>query len=303
MAMRGIQEPAWFDASDKQRRTRRLCRRPPCRFCMAWMAFSLLLIFTYKMSLPKLPPSTRFIGYQAFGILKTQAAIDKVASSHEDLASSTGQIPTSNDPDGPSYPLNVYAPLLPNNVPLTEITVLPCFPLLLLNCKPISTPEKDARLGPWVRVTPPLDPDTAQSRSQETDSLLGNSMFGSIFNQLVGSFEAKYLFYRRSRRLDVPRVVDLKLVETGVDKKPIGGDFAGWHRVKTDLRSSFFHIMEYSASMHLYYRTVGGTDQDRIGSHAAPPTDLVSSVEQDSQDAITELDVTVSNSEDRNIPS
>ena len=294
--MRGIREPAWYD-TDKRQRPRRLCRRPPCRFCLAWIGFSLLLTFIYKMSLPPTHSWSRLIDYQAFGIVGSPKASqgDVTSSPVSDLAnSSASPAGMSGMADGPSYPLNVYAPLVPNPVPLTEVTVLACFPLMLQNCKPLTTPEKDARLGPWVRVEPPLDPDTAESRSHESDNIFGAIGAGSWFNQLMGSFEAKYFFYRRSRRSDVPRVVDMKLVETGKDERPIGGDYAGWHRVKADLKSSFFHIMEKTASMHLYYRTVGGTAEDRIGSHAEPPTEAAPASGATELDPITELDVTVS---------
>lgn len=242
------------------------------------------------MSLPSFPKSTRFIDYQAFEMLASPKNQEATTTSSFDLDSSTN---STNSTDGPSYPLNVYAPLIPNPVPLTEITVMACFPMMLQNCKPYTTAERDARLGPWVRVDGPLDPDTAQSRSQESGGILGNIGTGGWFNKLLGSFEAKYLFYRRSRRTDVPKVVDLRLVQTGVDKRPIGGDFTGWHRVKHDLKSSFFHISETSAAMHLYYRTIGGTAEDRIGEE----TDATAGGQETSEvnlEPITELDVTVS---------
>lgn len=245
------------------------------------------------MSLPSFPSSSRLIGYQEFATVaspKTQVSVDASTEQPTDLQTIS---PNTSTVDGPTYPLNVYAPLVPNPAPLTEVTVLSCFPLVLKNCKPLTTPEKDARLGPWVRVDRPLDPDTAESRSHETDNWIGGGL-GDWWNSFMGSFEAKYLFYRRSRRSDVPRVVDLRLVETGSDNRPVGGDFVGWHRVKVDLKSSFFHILEKTASMHLYFKTVGGTSEDKIGAEIYAAGDEAPETSDEGLEAITELDVTVS---------
>jgi hypothetical protein len=289
------QRPAWYAYEGQSpRKARRCCRRPPLRFSVAWFSFAFLLYFIYRMSLPSFPKSTRFIDYQAFGLLASPAVQSEAATDPNDLASvPVSSSSTSNTTDGPSYPLDVYAPLVPNPVPLTEVTVMACFPMVLQNCKPYTTPERDARLGPWVRVDRPLDPDTAQSKSHESGGVLGNLGSSNWFNKLLGSFEAKYLFYRRSRRSDVPRVIDLRLVQTGSDKRPIGGDFAGWHRVKHDLKSSFFHISEASSAMHLYYRTVGGTAEDKIGEETVLSVGGQETADLN-LDPITELDVTVS---------
>lgn len=294
--MRGIvEQPAWYAYDDHSSgRARRMCRRPPCRFCLGWITFILLLTFIYEMSLPSYPSSSRLIGYQEYATVTTpkkQVNVDTSTNQSPDLLQSIS--PDVSTVDGPTYPLNVYAPLVPNPAPLTEITVLSCFPMLLTNCKPATTPEKDARLGPWVRVDRPLDPDTAESKSHETDDWIGGGI-GGWWNTFLGSFEAKYLFYRRSRRSDVPRVVDLRLVETGSDSRPIGGDFVGWHRVKVDLKSSFFHIMEKTAAMHLYYKAVGGTSEDKIGAETFVTGDEGPETSDDGLEAITELDVTVS---------
>lgn len=275
--MRGFPQPAW----DPPRRSRRRCTRPPLRFCLAWAAFVLLLTFSYRMSQPSYPQSTRFIDHQAFEMLKSVLSPEQESSSGAPSSAAAIQ-------DGPSYPLNVYVPLVSNPVPLTEITVMPCFPMMLQYCKPLTSAEKDARLGPWVRVDRPLDPDTAQSKSHDKGGVLGSVGLDGFFNSILGSFEAKYVFYRRSRRSDVPRIVDLKLVQTGTDGRPISGDLAGWHRIKVDLKSSFFHILETDASMHLYYRTLGGNAEERLGQEAGEEKELAM------MEPITELDVTVS---------
>jgi hypothetical protein len=253
------------------------------------------------MSMPSIPKSSRLIGYQEYALLgntqvtsqdsKVDVALDQIS----DNSTASLNASTSAIADGPTYPLNVYSPLVPNPVPLTEITIMACFPLLLQKCKPLTTVEKDARLGPWVRIDRPLDPDTAQSRSQESGGGIFDKLgTGGWFNKLMGSFEAKYIFYRRSRRSDVPKVIDLKLVETGSDKKPSVGDFAGWHRIKMDLKSSFFRVSQKSASMHLYYRTTGGTAEDRIGEETVASAGGEEESTGESLEPITELDITVS---------
>jgi hypothetical protein len=290
--MRGIQQPAWYAYDDNTgHRKKRLCRRPPCRFCLAWVTFILLLTFMCDMSVPSLPSWSRHIGYQEYEVLKDGS---KPATTDQtiDLASNKSTSPVLTD--GPVFPLNVYAPLLPNPVPLTEITVLSCYPIMLLKCKPPTTPEKDARLGSWVMVDRSLDPDTAESRSHETGGDWLNVGATSWWNKFVGSFQAKYLFYRRSRRSDVPRVIDLRLVETGGDNRPVGGDFNGWHRIKLDLKSSFFHISEKAAAMHLYYRTTGGTAEDKIGEESFADIGSSQHTSEEGLEPITELDVTVS---------
>lgn len=247
--------PAWYANAGGHpvpSRPRKCCRRPPLRFCIAWICLCLLLSFLYLLAHPEVPTSTRFIGFQQYDSVVPPRTSD-VQTDSAVVTSQGGNI-------GPSYPLDVYAPLVHNPVPLTEITVQACFPLWISKCKPLTTPEKDARLGPWVLVDRPLDPATAASRSKKDFDF--KSVSGDLFGKLMASFETKFIFYRRSRRTDVPRIVDLKIVETGSDNRPIGGDLAGWHRVKNDLRTTIAGYKSSSRPLHLYYRTIGGTVED-----------------------------------------
>lgn len=299
--------PAWLDAPvgngtaapKKQGGRRRLCRRqPPCSFCLAWAGFCLLLAFGFYMAHPSLPPSTRFIGFQAYerlggsptstsdhAVVPIQGGTSKGNAGGE-TSSSSG---TSNADavDGPTYPLDVYAPLVHNPVPLTEITVQACFPTWLARCKPLSTPEKDARLGTWVLVDRPLDPATAESRSKKMSS--GWTIGGlDLFGTLLGSFETKYIFYRRSRRTDVPRIVDLKIVDAQRNGLP-DESLAGWHRIKQDLRTSVLSFKSSGLPKYLYYRTVGGTDDDRADVEPGVPSSVAKNPVDG--DPITEIDV------------
>lgn len=275
--------PAWYAVEERKRGC---CRRLPARFCCAWVCFALLLSFVSYMSHPSPLSSSRLLGLQAFDSIRnpTPASGQAVDSTVQNNADTSAFVSTA-----PSYPLDVYAPQVPNPVPLTEITVHSCFPLLLRNCKPLTTPEKDARLGPWVLVDRPLDADTATARSKKTGEFGIPSL--DFLGQLMASFETKYIFYRRSRRSDVPKIVDLRLVQTGADNRPVGGDYAGWHRVSEDMRSTFLAAASKKMPVHLYYRTVGGTAQDKDGQEGMAPEILSATDQALNSDPITEVDV------------
>ncbi|PWY98331.1 Metallo-dependent phosphatase [Testicularia cyperi] len=169
----------------------------------------------------------------------------------------------------PTIPLDYYTPLLPNPAPITDITVELCFPLS--TCSPKSTPEQDVLLGKWVRVERSLSPSGQKGASA-----------GGMISSLFGSIEQRYLFYRRSLRDDVQRVVDIQLVEEG-EQHPQGD---GWHRVEKDIRSKVMRMMSGQKSLRVYFRTVGGSssgpEQDPFSERAIADSDL---------DAITELDL------------
>lgn len=275
--------PAWYAIEERKRGC---CRRLPARFCCAWVCLALLLSFLFFMSHPSPLSSSRLIGMQAFDrVGNTNGA----ATQNFDSTSQNNADASSLGGTAPAYPLDVYAPQVPNPIPLTEITVYSCFPLLLSNCKPLSTPEKDARLGPWVLVDRPLDADTAASRSKKSGEFGIPSL--DFLGQLMASFETKFIFYRRSRRSDVPKIVDLRLVQTGADNRPVGGDYAGWHRVKEDMRSTFLAASSKKMPVHLYYRTVGGTAQDKDGEEGMVPETLSSDDQALNSEPITEIDV------------
>lgn len=292
--------PAWsqLGTPDNARRRRgrcACCKRPPMRFCITWAGFVFLLTWTCLLYRPTIPPSTRYVGYQAFDILasphniaKPQEEINE-ASEGQGTPSGAAATPVTY---GPTFPNDIYAPLVPNTFPLTEITVHQCFRFGFEACRPPSTAAKDARLGPWVRVDRPLDSESEVNESKDKGNTLGGGVFGNIF----GSLESRYLFYRRSKRTsDVPNVVEVRLVELGTDQNPKGGEWAGWHRVKTDLCSHYMRIFMQMPPLHLYFRTVGGTDEDRVGIEAGEYHEPSTPGNAAAQRPITELDVVYGN--------
>ena len=102
---------------------------------------------------------------------------------------------------------------------------------------------------------------------------------GGVLKNLFGSLEQRWIFYRKSRRYDVPRVVEIRLVEQGVHNKPKG---KGWHRAKHDLRSKYLRVVGKEKNLHLYYRTVGGPEEENRRRRKEQLPD---------QDPITELDI------------
>ncbi|PAV20053.1 Metallo-dependent phosphatase [Pyrrhoderma noxium] len=113
-----------------------------------------------------------------------------------------------NTVDASSLPLDVWSPLLPHVTGLTEITVAKCpLPTSMTSlCYPKTTPEADAIKGKWVRVDRDL-----------------NAMSG---------IWSLYVYYRRSRRLDVDLVDDIVLLPKG--EEPTTQD--KWVMVPVSLR-------------------------------------------------------------------
>lgn len=93
---------------------------------------------------------------------------------------------------------------------MTEIEVKPCLfpPALFHFCDPRSTPEEDALKGPWVRVDSDLNVKTGR-------------WFLSVW-------------YRRSRRLDVPLITSLLiLADDEIDLLP--EPKSAWHKAPGSL--------------------------------------------------------------------
>ncbi|GAC93666.1 hypothetical protein PHSY_001231 [Pseudozyma hubeiensis SY62] len=232
--------------------------------------FSLLLTCVFYLAHDGVLHNSRIIGWQAYTAidLRPPASSSKPASAITDAVDTTGAAADGQLYDD-MFPLDFYAPLLPNPAPITEITVKGCLPLT--RCQPKTTPAEDALLGKWVKV----------DRSLSPAGQLGASAGGMLTN-LFGSIEQRYLFYRKSRRRDVQNVVELRLVEEG-QTPPKGDD--GWHRIKDGLRSKVVRMMSGEKSLHLYYRTVSPEQrkQEMLGFWRREDTA--------STDAITELNL------------
>ncbi|GAK65509.1 phosphatase dcr2 [Moesziomyces antarcticus] len=244
--------------------------------------FSLLLTCVFYLAHDGVLHNSRIIGWQAYTAIDlrplkskgSSAVSDAVTadtdnSTHPSVASSSGSSAQYDD----IYPLDFYAPLLPNPAPITEITVKSCLPLT--RCQPKTTPAEDALLGKWVQVDRSLSPAGQMSASA-----------GGMLTNIFGSIEQRFLFYRKSRRRDVQNVVEIRLVEEG-EPHPSGDD--GWHRVKTGLRSKVVKMMAGEKSLHLYYRTKSPAqyEQEKLGFWKEKRAPLTSGP----FDPITELDL------------
>ncbi len=234
--------------------------------------FSLLLTSVFYLAHDGILDNSRIIGWQAYSAIdlrpakSTQISDDTSLSTAPSTSAAGAGVGDSAYDD--IFPLDFYAPLLPNPAPITDITVHSCLPLT--TCTPETTSAEDALLGKWVQVDRSLSPAGQLSASA-----------GGMLTNLFGSIEQRFIFYRRSRRRDVQNVVELKLVEEGTTP-PKGND--GWHRVKTGLRSKVVRMMAGQQPLHLYFRTVNPQQalQDKIGFWKERDTPI---------DAITELDL------------
>lgn len=238
--------------------------------------FSVLLTCVFYLAHDGILHNSRIIGWQAYSIIdlrpvsspsSTSPISDAVKGSADGSTLPSGSSDTSIYDD--IFPLDIFAPTLPNPAPITEITVYSCLPLT--KCQPPSTPTEDALLGKWVQV----------DRSLSPAGQLGASAKGML-NNLFSNIEQRFIFYRKSRRHDVQNVVELKLVEEG-QTPPSGGD--DWHRIKTGLRSKVVRLMAGEKAMHLYYRTASSTQlaQEKVG--------FWKEKRQGGMDPITELDL------------
>ncbi|CAO1622477.1 unnamed protein product [Jaminaea pallidilutea] len=232
-----------------QSRRRFFRRRPPVVFVVIWAAFTFLLCANFFIFAKERAPeaSSSYIGWQAFlGTGDSQSA----SGTLDELAVAGGNTTSYSSDTGaalaPSFPLDVYAPLVPNPIPLTEVTVHRCLPGRLRSCKPPTTASEDAKLGPWTLVPRPLDGGVMSTYR------LGASGLGGAMSKIFGALDTKYLFYRRSRRKGVQSIIDLKLIEVGQDAPT--ETQAGWYRVKQDLRASYMRMWQGRKGMHLYYR-------------------------------------------------
>ncbi|KAN0059924.1 Phosphatase dcr2 [Thecaphora frezii] len=257
-------------------------RRQLSRRLVLVSSFTLMLTALFYIAHDPVPFESHLVGWQAFEsvVLPDRQPPSSSSSSpatnpshHVDAASAS--FDDGQDAFLPSFPLDIYAPLLPNPAPITEIAVESCLPFS--RCRPRSTPDDDARLGKWVRVERSLDPSAQLGASS-----------GGILSNLFGTIDQRFLFYRKSRRSDVARVVEIQLVEAGTDENPKGSE--GWHRVKNGLRSKYLRTWTKQKGLHLYFRTVGGSDAEGGGGQREGKG-KGEGKSGDKDEAITELDL------------
>ncbi|KIK90771.1 hypothetical protein PAXRUDRAFT_831401 [Paxillus rubicundulus Ve08.2h10] len=124
-----------------------------------------------------------------------------------------------------SYPTDVWAPLLPHDTGLSEITITRCIvtPELVGDlCAPETTIEQDAIKGKWVRVERDLN--------------------------LQSGIWALNMYYRRTRRIDIPLVTDLKLLPAGEEPTPLTDS---WFKVERSIRDGVLR----TEPLFLWYKT------------------------------------------------
>lgn len=117
---------------------------------------------------------------------------------------------------------------------MTEITVHACYfpPYLLPSyCEPPSTPEEDKAKGKWVMIPKDL-------------------------NLRTGIWYLN-VYYRRTRRLDVPLITDIRVVPEPIPQT-LESDLEGWTQAKGDLHDG---IWPTQPAMRLWYRV---TDQSNL---------------------------------------
>lgn len=271
-----------YQALDRRGKQRRRLSRPPLRFVLLWIAFAFVLSMLYilRHDILDQPVTSALMGSTSRANVTLPASslaydADAHAASHGNLA----------------LPLHIYAPLLPNTAPITDITIETCLPLSNVPCKPPTTPELDAELGVWVHVPRPLNAEVAATLGSERK---GMGRFARRFRNL----ESKYIFYRRSRRAGVRRVVDVQIVREGEELVPHGD----WHFVVNPLTSSVstFFSRKKKPSFYLRFRTVSSLSN----AHSAPFAPAAEREDEmagigraeptSEKDAITELDIVVS---------
>ncbi|KAG6810005.1 hypothetical protein H0H92_013730 [Tricholoma furcatifolium] len=204
------------------------------------VGFSLLLTWIFILYQPNLGPgSIQKVGWQSWDVVSMDDSQTPVNGSSTDLETTVDPETPGVDwwnvtvPDTPvdssSFPLDIWAPLLPHTSGLSEIGVTACriHPAYAEElCAPDSTSEQDAIKGKWVRVKRDLN--------------------------IEGGYTSPYLsiYYRRTRRQDIELITDIVLL--GDNQEPTSP--GTWTRVDTSLRYGI-----YGASpLYLWYR-IGNT--------------------------------------------
>ncbi|KAH9942026.1 Metallo-dependent phosphatase [Amylocystis lapponica] len=230
----------------------------------AIIGFSCLLTFIFVLYQPTPGPGNlQRLGWQSWDIIS-----DTVASGDSSDVSTGGDLSTpvggeQNEPvdwwnvsasqpqtvDSASLPLDVWDPLLPHDTGLSEIEITQCWidpwyaPTVAGDiCYPPTTKEQDAIKGKWVRVE------------------------RNINSQAWGMMSLN-IYYRRTRRHDIPLVTDLRVLPERETPSPFG---PSWHKVSRSVSPS-------GEKLYLWYKAEKTT------------RDLTTAEKQN--DLVTEIDV------------
>ncbi|EIN09401.1 Metallo-dependent phosphatase [Punctularia strigosozonata HHB-11173 SS5] len=130
----------------------------------AIIAFSCLLTFFFVLYQPtRGPEAVQRLGWQAWAVVSPQIA-DQVPLPNDGSSAPPVQgdvdwwnVTTEDSSvDTANLPLDIWAPLLPHDTGLTELSIERCLvpPVMASGnmCQPPTSPEKDAIKGKWVRV-------------------------------------------------------------------------------------------------------------------------------------------------------
>ncbi|TDL23728.1 Metallo-dependent phosphatase [Rickenella mellea] len=212
--------------------------RSMCLPMTTTILFACLLTWVFILYQPSLGPGWhQRLGWQAWEVVSlrpgdTGSPTNQTGSSHESVPEGVDwwNVTTQEtQPDPTSLPLDVWSPLLPHDTGLTEILVAKCvYPPYMANyCWPKSTSSDDNMKGKWVRVNHDLNK---------------RGGFWSLASKLL----IKYMYYRRSRRLDVELIDDIVLLPKSEEPKTS----EKWMKVKTSLRDGVPH----APPLFLWYR-------------------------------------------------
>ncbi|KAI9573783.1 Metallo-dependent phosphatase-like protein [Boletus coccyginus] len=196
----------------------------------AVLAFSSLLTFVFILYQPTPGPGlAQRLGWQSWD---TVDHAQQPASTPQDPPSGTDwwnvTMPAG---DASSYPTDAWVPLWPHDTGLSEIAIARCLvpPGFVVDmCAPDTSAEKDAIKGKWVRV--------------DRDLNLENGIW------------ALNIYYRRTRRLDVPLITDLQLLPPGEVPAP---PTDSWVKVEHSIRDGVMRV----DPLYLWYKT-GKTMQE-----------------------------------------
>ncbi|KAA1475450.1 Metallo-dependent phosphatase [Dentipellis sp. KUC8613] len=201
------------------------------------IAFSCLLTFFFVLYQPTHGPGdVQRLGWQAWESISPSARPNTGAagagagsSGTEDISVPEGvdwwnaTTPEGQTVDSASLPLDQWAPLLPHDTGLSEITVVRCMFEMKVGdlCAPKTTKQDEAVKGKWVRVGPDLN--------------------------LQSGMWHIHIYYRRTRRLDVPLITDLQLLDAASAPAEPGS----WTKAPLSVRDGVYR----APALYLWYRS------------------------------------------------
>lgn len=217
---------------------------------LTFFAFSFLLTWIFILYQPSPGPGIiQRLGWQSWDVITmptgSTGSTDLGDGSSDPLVNDTEQVDwwnvttSESNVDSSTFPLDVWAPLLPHNTGLSEITVTKCFVQPNLagdTCAPRSTIEQDAIKGKWVRVARDLN--------------LEAGIWAGWLN----------IYYRRTRRQDINLITDIRLLP---EREELDHQ-EGWRKVALSLRTGIYK----APPLFLWYR-IGKTAAEMTAEERA----------------------------------